>query len=147
MSFTPARPIVAVKNPGQITARLSFVKAGGKVAIHLPAGEAARLFGDDPIGPGYAVSIGRGPDQGKILIGRVGAAKGGLFKKAGGIRGTSQIHFAAVDYMPKAKQASAPCSIVSFGAEGVILKLPEWATPRAAMEAEFGLKKTAADRG
>lgn len=142
MTFTPARlPLGAVHVKGIKAGLMRNVKGRGAVRITFPQGEAERLFGPDAIGPGYAVAIGRGGDGGKLLIGRPGADKGGVFTMRAIARGGSQLMIGAWDVLPKGSHRAQPCHIEQAVPDGVVLVLPEWANPQAKLATEFGLKR------
>ncbi len=142
MPFTPAPAIAPPKPPGTgITCSLRISKRGrNSFWLIFTADAQKRLFGGSIIGKEVSVGIGRGSDEGKILVSFV---EGGGFIAAASMHASAAIKVGAWDLLPNDKRPSQSGEVLSVAKEGVLIKLPKWACPSAAegkIGAEFALK-------
>lgn len=101
-----------------------------------------RLFGGPIEGKKFHVQVGRGADEGSL---RIVMTEDGEFEAGSGIKGSSSIHMAGWDLLPKDKRPAASCKVKSAPSNvEAIITLPPYCRPSGVggkMAAEFSLKK------
>lgn len=142
MPFTPAPAVAPPKPAGTgISCSLRISKRGSNTFWLIFNQEAQqRLFGGSIVGRHVSVGIGRGSDEGKLLVAFV---EDGGFEVSRSFRGAALIKVGAWDLLPKDKRPVGPGEVVTVSAEAIVIKLPKWARPSAPdgkLGSEFGLK-------
>ena len=146
MSFTDVAP------PEINTAKtgVSFSLAVGKKAsvarMSFTAAAQMEIFERSIIGDRCVAKVGRGADEGKLLL--VMQDDGDLEFKAS-MHGSALIKVAPWDLLPKDKRPAGAVDLIGTGHGGLLFRLPPWTRPSGPggrMEAEHGLKRPERDR-
>lgn len=142
MSFTAAPPLPAPKPSGTgVSVALFHSKRGGYVRFTITEDAQRRFFGDVIYSRSCAVQIGRGSDEGKVMINLV--ENGPFAFSDRGIKGSCSVKVGVWDLLPKDKRPAAACEVVHFTDATLTLKLPSWARPSShdgKIASEHGLK-------
>jgi hypothetical protein len=143
MPFTDAPPPPGKPKIGTgISMSLQSLKGGRmKARITFSAEIQKTIFGGPIAGSKFQVRVGRGSDEGKLLVVRT---EDGDFTASDGVKGSSSLTVGAWDLLPKSKRPAASVEVASRPSNfEVVLKLPEWCRPSGAtgrMAEEHGLK-------
>ena len=141
MPFTEIAPPEVKSNKSGISFSLSVAKKTSTARISITAAAQQELFGKSIVDAKFTAKVGRGADEGKLLL--IEDPEGTLVAKSS-MHGSAFIKMKAWDLLPKDKRPSQ--SIESLGSKdgGLLFELPRWASPSGPgglMEAEHGLKK------
>jgi hypothetical protein len=141
MPFTAAPPIPSPKPAGTgVSFSIRVTKRASAAVLVLTDAVQKQLF-DGPIaGRRAMVGVGRGSDEGKLLV---TLHDDGAFEFRSSIKGSVYLKCGVWDLLPKDKRPAASVKILSASAEGVLLQLPTWAKPSShdgKLASEFGLK-------
>lgn len=130
MSFSPAQPAPApVPGGSGYTFGLRQTKAALTATLHISAAAQDRDFGRR-LAPGFvAVGVGRGQDEGRLLL--TPATEGVLAKPA--MKGSVCLRLKPWDLLPKEPKKSEACKVAGKTDCGVIIILPRWADGKDAL--------------
>ena len=99
------------------------------------------MFGKSIIGEKFSAQVGRGADEGKLLLRRDG--NGDLIAKPS-MHGSASIKMKAWDLLPKSKMPAMSIEMIGSHEGGRLFQLPPWASPSGVggkLEQEFSVKK------
>jgi hypothetical protein len=143
MTFLPARPVkTAPKTTG-----ISFSTRNHqseRAEIFITAGAQQEHFGETIIGWHFKVLVGRGEDEGKLLLEPLAEGKDptpDAIKANKGIRSGAKIAVAVWDLLGPVKTAGMPCKVLDFSERGLLIELPDWCTPENRKRREMGAGK------
>lgn len=143
MPFTDVAP-PEVKPAGTgISFALAISKrtSAARMTFNLRAQE--EIFGTPIAGRKCFAKVGRGTDEGKLLL--VLQDDGDLELKSS-MKGSASVRMKAWDLLPKDKRPAAPCTYVGRQEGGYLFKLPDFCRPSGVggkIEAEHGLRRGA----
>lgn len=133
MSFIAARPV----KPKATKTGISFssrTRGSDRAEIFLTADAQQEHFGEYIKGWAFTVLIGRGDDEGKILLCPV-PENAEIPREAvtarNSLRDGVKICIMAWDLLGPEKQAGKPCKPLDFTDRGLLIELPEWCQPAA----------------
>lgn len=147
MSFSSAPPVPSPAPQGSgISCYLRIGKRGSSFTTHFSAAMQDRIFGGPIRDQSFAMEVGRGSDEGKLRIVRLGpnlAIDGPMFIARSSVRGGASIKSGVWDLLPKDKRPGSAVELLSYDNNSCVLKLPSWARPSARdgqLGQEFALK-------
>lgn len=141
MPFTNIAPPETATNKSGISFSLSIAKKTSTARISLTAAAQLELFGSSIIGEKFSAQVGRGADEGRLLIRRDG--NGDLIAKQS-MHGSASIKMKAWDLLPKSKMPAMSIETIGSHEGGLLFQLPPWASPSGVggkLEQEFALNK------
>lgn len=141
MPFTAAPPLPSPKPAGTgVTFSIRVGKRTSAAQLVLTDAMQKQLFGGPLAGKRAMLGVGRGSDEGKLLV---SLHEKGDFEFRASIKGAVYLKCGLWDLLPKDKRPAASCKVLTSSSEGVVIQLPSWARPSShdgKMAAEFGLK-------
>jgi len=133
MSFTPALPAPARPTGGDGYNFSIRANKGGLVAVlFISAAAQERDFGGSLIGRRLAVSVGRGQDEGRLLLQL--APEGGI-EATSALKGSVRLRLKPWDLLPRAAQKGGSCARAPHAGEGAVIILPRWADGKESLRA------------
>lgn len=141
MPFTDVAPPVETTNSTGISFSLSVGKKARTARISFNKQAQEEIFGGPIIGKKFFAKVGRGQDEGRLLI--VQQDDGDLEAKAA-MRGSASIRMKAWDLLPNDKRPAKSIELLEPSMGGFLFLLPSWARPTGVggkMESEHGLKR------
>jgi hypothetical protein len=141
MPFTAAPPIPAPKTAGTgVSFSIRVTKRAAAAMLVITEVVQKQLFDGPVAGRRAMIGIGRGSDEGKMLV---TLHDEGTFEFRPSIKGSVYLKCGLWDLLPKDKRPAASCKVLTASPEGVLIQLPSFAKPSShdgKMAAEFGIK-------
>ncbi len=142
MPFSDAPPPAAPAATGSgISFGLSVGKRRSSCRLTIRKAAQEKIFGADLTGKRAHVKVGRGADEGRLLI---QIARDGEFEFRPSMHGSVMLTLGTWDLLPKDKRPAAECSLHSVNGSSVVLQLPSWTKPSGVggrIAAEHSLKR------
>lgn len=142
MPFTDVSPPEVVSSKTGISFSLSAGKKATVARVSFTAQAQEEIFGGSIAGKSFFAKVGRGADEGLLLIVQ---QKDGDLEAKSSMHGSASIKMKAWDLLPKDKRPAVQIECLRPEMGGFIFKLPPWAKPSGAggkLEAEHGIKRT-----
>ena len=120
-----------LKSKSSHTARMTFTATAQQ-----------EIFGGSIAGQHFSAQIGRGTDEGKLLLRQ--DERGGLVATAS-VKGSVFIRMKAWDLLPEKKVPAEPCELQDTRQDGLLFKLPSWTRPSrpgGKLDQEHGRKRS-----
>lgn len=133
MSFLAARPV----KPKLGHTGISFSsrpRGSDRAELFLTAAAQQEHFGEYVSGCAFTVLVGRGDDEGKILLCPVpenAEIPPEAVTARNSLRDSVKIAIMAWDLLGPEKQAGKPCKPLDFTDRGLLIELPAWCQPAA----------------
>lgn len=141
MPFTDVSPPEPTTSKTGISFGISEGKRTKTARITLTAQAQKEVFGGSIVGKRFCAKVGRGQDEGRLLL--IQVDDGELEAKAS-MRGSASIKMKAWDLLPNGKVPSQACELIEPSMGGFVFQLPKWARPSGVggkMEQEHGIKR------
>lgn len=145
MTFTPARPFNPTPKPGGITFS-SRLRGSDRAELFMSLPAQQEHFGESINGWDFLLMIGRGEDEGKLLLRPIAENEeipSDAVRAHQSMKGSVRLVVAAWDLLGKETMKGAPCKALEFSDRGLLILLPDWCQPherKARLERELGAK-------
>ncbi|GEM_PF-4636700 len=127
MGFTPIKaPLKASDNRTGISLSLLVSKKAAVARLSVTARVQEEIFGGPIAGRRFEASVGRGQDEGRLLLVE---KEGGALEARKSVAGSAMIRMVAWDLLPKDKRAGAEVRFLEAAQGGWLFLLPDWTRP------------------